>query len=84
MARYRHGHQFWRHRQCPRSGRADPRVPPRDQGALARHEDPTQASRPFDTARNGIVASEGGCLYVVERLPDALRRGARIVAELVL
>jgi 3-oxoacyl-[acyl-carrier-protein] synthase II len=54
----------------------------RAQGALARHEDPARASRPFDTARNGIVASEGGCLYVVERLPDALRRGARIVAEL--
>jgi 3-oxoacyl-[acyl-carrier-protein] synthase II len=55
----------------------------RAQGALARHEDPTRASRPFDTERNGIVASEGGCLYVVERLSDARRRGARIVAELV-
>jgi len=55
----------------------------RSQNALARHDDATKASRPFDRDRNGIVASEGGCLYVVERLSDALRRGARIVAELV-
>jgi 3-oxoacyl-[acyl-carrier-protein] synthase II len=55
----------------------------RAQNALARHEDPTKASRPFDRDRNGIVASEGGCLYVLERRDDALARGARIVAELV-
>jgi len=51
------------------------------QGALASHADPTQASRPFDKQRNGIVVSEGGCLYVLERLDDARRRGARIYAE---
>jgi 3-oxoacyl-[acyl-carrier-protein] synthase II len=55
----------------------------RAQNALARHEDPTRASRPFDRDRNGIVASEGGALYVLERRDDALARGARIVAELV-
>lgn len=53
------------------------------QGALARHDDPTKASRPFDVARNGIVASEGGCLFLLERLDDALARGARIYAELI-
>jgi 3-oxoacyl-[acyl-carrier-protein] synthase II len=42
-----------------------------------------KASRPFDKGRNGIVVSEGGCLYVLERLEDAQRRGARIVAEVV-
>lgn len=52
------------------------------EGALARHEDPAKASRPFDRNRNGIVCSEGGCVYILERLPDALRRGARIVAEI--
>jgi 3-oxoacyl-[acyl-carrier-protein] synthase II len=52
------------------------------QGALASHEDPTKASRPFDKARNGIVVSEGGCIFVVERLADALRRNAPIVAEI--
>lgn len=55
----------------------------RAQGALASHAVPEQASRPFDRDRNGIVVSEGGCLYVLERLEDAERRGARIHAELV-
>jgi 3-oxoacyl-[acyl-carrier-protein] synthase II len=52
------------------------------QGALATHADPTKASRPFDRDRNGIVVSEGGCMYTLERLPDALRRGARIYGEI--
>jgi 3-oxoacyl-[acyl-carrier-protein] synthase II len=33
--------------------------------------------------RNGIVVSEGGCIYVMERLADASRRGAKIYGELV-
>jgi 3-oxoacyl-[acyl-carrier-protein] synthase II len=53
------------------------------QGALAEHEDPTQASRPFDRDRSGIVVSEGGCLFVLERYSDASRRGAKIYGELV-
>jgi 3-oxoacyl-[acyl-carrier-protein] synthase II len=53
------------------------------ENALAWHEDPTKASRPFDMARNGIVVSEGGCLFVIERLADAKRRGAPIFAEVV-
>ena len=55
----------------------------KSQGALADHEDPTKASRPFDTDRNGIVVSEGGCIYVLERLEDALARGASIYAEIL-
>jgi 3-oxoacyl-[acyl-carrier-protein] synthase II len=51
------------------------------QGALATHAEPARASRPFDLDRNGIVVSEGGCLFVLERQSDALRRGARILAE---
>ena len=54
----------------------------KSQGALADHEDPTKASRPFDVDRNGIVVSEGGCVFVLERLDDARRRGARIYGEL--
>ena len=55
----------------------------KSQGALAAHEDPTKASRPFDRGRNGIVVSEGGCIYVLERLKDALKRGANIIAEIM-
>ena len=55
----------------------------KSQGALASHEDPTKASRPFDKDRNGIVVSEGGCVYVMERLEDALSRGANIIAEIL-
>lgn len=55
----------------------------KSQGALASHADPTKASRPFDLDRNGIVVSEGACIYVLERLSDAKARGAQIVAEIV-
>lgn len=53
------------------------------QGALATHQDPSQASRPFDEARNGIVVAEGGGICTLERLPDALARGATIYGEIV-
>lgn len=52
------------------------------QNALAKHDDPTKASRPFDMNRNGIVVSEGGCLYTLERLDNAKARGANIIAEI--
>ena len=55
----------------------------KSQGALASHDDPTKASRPFDQTRNGIVVSEGACLYVLERLSDAKARSANIIAEVV-
>ena len=54
----------------------------KSQNALASHPDPKKASRPFDLARNGIVISEGGALYTLERLDDALRRGAKILGEI--
>jgi 3-oxoacyl-[acyl-carrier-protein] synthase II len=54
----------------------------KSQNALASHYDPKKASRPFDLARNGIVISEGGALYTLERLGDALRRGAKIHGEI--
>ena len=53
------------------------------EGALGTHEDPTLVSRPFDKDRNGIVVSEGGCIYTLERLDDALARGARIYGEIL-
>ena len=54
----------------------------KSQGALAEHEDPNKASRPFDVERNGIVVSEGGALYTMERLEDAQARGAKIYGEI--
>ncbi|MHC4401815.1 MAG: beta-ketoacyl-[acyl-carrier-protein] synthase family protein [Planctomycetota bacterium] len=53
------------------------------QGALARHDDPTKASRPFDADRTGIVVAEGGCVMTLERLADARRRGAKVYGEVV-
>ncbi|QDT37630.1 beta-ketoacyl-[acyl-carrier-protein] synthase family protein [Stratiformator vulcanicus] len=53
------------------------------QGALAHHEDPALACRPFDAKRNGIVVAEGGGLVTLERLSDAKARGARIYGEIV-
>ena len=55
----------------------------KSEGALADHEDPTKASRPFNKTRNGIVCSEGGCVYTLERLENAEKRGAKIYGEIV-
>lgn len=55
----------------------------KSQGALAQHPVAHEASRPFDVDRTGIVVSEGGCVYVLERLDDAVARGAHIYGELV-
>jgi len=49
---------------------------------LAKHEDPTKASRPFDLERNGIVVAEGGCMFVLEQLSDARARGAKLYGEI--
>lgn len=53
------------------------------QGALASHEDPAKACRPFDRDRTGIVVAEGGGICTLERLSDAKRRNAKIYGEIV-
>jgi 3-oxoacyl-[acyl-carrier-protein] synthase-1 len=47
------------------------------------NDQPTKASRAFDTGRDGFIISGGGGVVVLEELEHARARGAKIYAELV-
>lgn len=48
-----------------------------------RNDTPEKASRPFDKDRDGFVLGEGSLAFVIEEREFALKRGARIYAELL-
>jgi 3-oxoacyl-[acyl-carrier-protein] synthase II len=48
-----------------------------------RNDEPARASRPFDRHRDGFIVGEGAGVLILEELGGAIRRGARIYAELV-
>jgi 3-oxoacyl-[acyl-carrier-protein] synthase-1 len=53
------------------------------QAFSAREHEPTKASRPFDTQRDGLVPSGGCGILILEELEHARQRGANIYAEVI-
>jgi 3-oxoacyl-[acyl-carrier-protein] synthase II len=71
------------------AGGAESTVTPLAIGAFAqmralstRNEAPAEASRPYDRDRDGFVLAEGAVVFVLEEFEQAVKRGARIYAEL--
>lgn len=48
-----------------------------------RNDEPERASRPFDRERDGFIIAEGSGVLILEEREHALKRGAKIYAEVI-
>jgi 3-oxoacyl-[acyl-carrier-protein] synthase II len=72
------------------AGGAEATITPLSVGGFAamkalstRNEEPERASRPFDKDRDGFVIGEGSGILILEEREQALKRGAKIYAEVI-
>ena len=72
------------------SGGAESVITPLGVGGFAamralstRNDEPERASRPFDKERDGFVIAEGSGVLILEEHERAIKRGAKIYAELI-
>ena len=72
------------------SGGAESTITPLGVGGFAamkalstRNDEPERASRPFDKERDGFVIGEGSGILILEEREQALKRGAKVYAEVI-